>query len=153
MVFNRFCNQTTDILAILVIIMENIELLAGWKHPQSQYYRSWNLASELAGLSTGRQECSVGLREGEASFLVHYGVDKSLIENGKETKEDYLILLSEINKMLIREGFASEFEPPKGNYLIKEVIEKLRTAQVIGSKFVPGDLEQIQELLAGLTNK
>ena len=133
--------------------MENIELLAGWKHPQSQYYQSWNLASELAGLSTGRQECSDGLSKGEASFLVRHGVSSSLIEKGKENKEDYLTLLSEINQMLIKEGFTREFEPPAGNYLIKEVIEKLKTAQIVGAKFVPGDIEEIQELLAALTNK
>ncbi len=84
---------------------------------------------------------------------MRHGIDKSLIEKGKESKEDYLTLLYEINKMLIREGFAQHLEGPRGNYVIKEIIENLKTAEMIGAKFVPGDLEQIQELLAGLTNK
>ena len=131
----------------------DVELIEEYRHPLSLHYKSYDLASELAGISTGRKECCPGLREGEASFLVHYGVDPSSIEKGKENKEGYLTLLYEINKMLIKEGFARHLEGLRGNYLIKEVIEKLKTAQVIGSKFVPGDLEQIQELLAGLTNK
>ena len=131
----------------------DVELIQEYRHPLSLQYKSYDLASELAGLSTGRKECSDGLREGEASFLVRHGVSASLIENGKETKEAYLTLLYEINKMLIKQGFARHLEGLRGNYIIKEVIEKLKTAQVIGSKFVPGDLEQIQELLAGLTNK
>ena len=131
----------------------DVELIEEYRHPLSLQYKSYDLASELAGLSTGRKECCAGLREGEASFLVHYGVDPSLIENGKETKEGYLTLLYEINKMLIREGFARQFEGPRGNYVIKEIIESLKTAQMIGAKFVPGDLEEIERLLATLTNK
>ena len=131
----------------------DVELIEEYRHPLSLQYKSYDLASELAGLSTGRKECSVGLREGEASFLVRHGVSAFLIEKGKENKEGYLTLLYEINKMLIEQGFARHLEGLRGNYIIKEVIEKLKTAQVIGSKFVPGDLEQIQELLAGLTNK
>ena len=131
----------------------NLELIEEYRHPLSLHHKSYDLASELAGISTGRKECSDGLREGEASFLVHYGVAPSLIENGKESKEGYLTLLYEINKMLIKEGFARHFEGPRGNYIIKEIIEKLKTAQIVGAKFVPGDLEEIQGLLAGLTSK
>ena len=131
----------------------DLELIEEYRHPLSLHRKSYDLASELAGISTGRKECSVSLREGEASFLVHYGVAPSLIENGKETKEGYLTLLYEINKMLIREGFAKHFEGPRGNYVIKEIIENLKTAEMIGAQFVPGDLEEIERLLATLTNK
>ena len=30
-----------------------IDLLEGWKHPHAQYYKSWDLASRLAGFATG----------------------------------------------------------------------------------------------------
>ena len=127
-----------------------IDLLEGWKHPHAQYYKSWDLASKLAGFATGRKECCTGLSEGEASFLVHYGLELSLIQKGKESKEDYVKLVCEVNQMLINNGFAREFEGVRENYLIKEVISKLQTAQKVGAKLVPGDIEQIQELLAVL---
>ena len=133
--------------------MENIELLEGWKHPHAEYYKSWDLASKLAGLATGRKECCPRLSEGEASFLVHYGVEASLIQKSKESKQDYLILLAEVNQMLINNGFAREFEGLRDNFLIKEVISKLQEAQKVGAKLIPGDVERIQELLAGLSNK
>lgn len=130
--------------------MNNIELLEGWKHPRAEYYKSWDLASKLAGLATGRKKCSSGLSEGEASFLVHYGCKPESIEKGKASKEDYVNLVSEINQMLIREGFAHAFEGPRGNYLVKEAISKLQSAQSFGAKLVPGDIEKIQELLVTL---
>ncbi len=133
--------------------MENIELLQGWKHPHGEYYKSWDLASKLAGLATGRKECCPRLSKGEASFLVHYGVEASWIQNGKESKEDYVKLVCEVNQMLINNGFAREFEGVRDNYLIKEAISKLQTAQKVGAKLIPGDVEQIQELLVALTNK
>ena len=104
----------------------------------------------MAGFATGRKECCPGLSEGEASFLVHYGLEPSLIQKGKECKEDYVKLVCKVNQMLINNGFAREFEGVRENYLIKEVISKLQTAQKVGAKLVPGDIEQIQELLAVL---
>ena len=131
----------------------DVELIEEYRHPLSLQYKSYDLASELAGISTGRKKSCLSLKEGEASFLVHYGVEKSLIENGEETKEGYLTLLYEVNKMLIEQGFARQFEGPRGNHIIKEIIENLKAAQTIGAKFVPGDLEEIERLLATLTNK
>ncbi len=45
----------------------DVELIQEYRHPLSLHYKSYDLASELAGISTGRQEGSDGLRVRGAS--------------------------------------------------------------------------------------